>query len=74
MVEVKKETIEKKDRGMRVAKITRFYKSTSATRLQRRRKRVEESLTSNEIREMCKMRETLQNFVEKHNPNKAGAV
>ena len=37
MVEVKKE-IEKHDRGMRVAEISRFYKkSTSVSRLQRRR-------------------------------------
>ena len=28
-------------------------------------KKVEESFTSNEIREMCKMWETVQNFVEK---------
>lgn len=32
------------------------------------------SLASNEIREMCKMWETVQNFVEKHHPNKAVAV
>lgn len=37
-------------------------------------KKTEESLTSNEIREMCKMWETVQNFVEKHHPNKAVAV
>jgi hypothetical protein len=36
--------------------------------------KAEESLTSNEIREMCKMWETVQNFVEKHQPNKAVAV
>ena len=36
--------------------------------------KVEESLTSNEIREMCKMWETVQNFVEKHHPNKAVVV
>ena len=35
---------------------------------------MEESLTSNEIREMCKMWETVQNFVEKHYPNKAVAL
>ena len=57
MVEVKKEIIEKYERGMQVAEIARFYKnSTSASCLQRRRrKRREESLTSNEISEMCKM-------------------
>ncbi|VFV25276.1 Hypothetical predicted protein [Lynx pardinus] len=38
MVEVKKEIIEKHDRGMRVDEISRFYKkSTSVSRLQRRR-------------------------------------
>ena len=37
-------------------------------------KKAEESLTSNEIREMCKMWETVQNFVEKHHPNKAVVV
>ena len=37
-------------------------------------KKTEESLTSNEIREMCKMWETVQNFVEKHHPNTAVAV
>lgn len=34
----------------------------------------EESLTSNEIREKCKMWETVQNFIEKHHPNKAVAM
>jgi predicted component of type VI protein secretion system len=34
----------------------------------------EESLTSNEIRKMCKMWETVQNFVEKRHPNKAVAL
>ena len=39
MVEVKKEIIEKYERGMRVAKIVRFYKKyTSASCLQRRRR------------------------------------
>ena len=37
-------------------------------------KKAEETLTSNEIREMCKMWETVQNFVEKHHPKKAVAV
>ena len=37
-------------------------------------KKVEESLTSNEIREMCKTWETVQHFVKKHHPNKAVAV
>ncbi|XP_019512623.1 PREDICTED: tigger transposable element-derived protein 1-like [Hipposideros armiger] len=36
--------------------------------------KVEESLTSYKIREVCKMWETVQNFVEKHHPNKAAAV
>ena len=50
-------------------------KSMSASCQQRRRrKRRKESLTSNDIREMCQMWETVQNFVEKHHPNKAGAV
>ena len=35
---------------------------------------MEESLTSNEIREMCKMWETVQNFVEKHHTNKVVTV
>jgi hypothetical protein len=38
------------------------------------KKKTEESLTSNEIREMCKMWETVQNFVDKHHPNMAVAV
>ena len=37
-------------------------------------KKAEESLTSNEIREMCTIWETVQNFVEKHHLNKAVAV
>ena len=37
-------------------------------------KKVEKSLTSNEIRKMCKIWETLQSFVENHHPNKAVAV
>uniref|UniRef100_A0A8C5PXM0 HTH CENPB-type domain-containing protein n=1 Tax=Leptobrachium leishanense TaxID=445787 RepID=A0A8C5PXM0_9ANUR len=37
-------------------------------------KKAEEYLTSNEIREMCKMWETVKNFVAKHHPNKAVAV
>ena len=37
-------------------------------------KKAEESLTSNEIREMCEIRETVQNFVKRHHPNKAVAV
>ena len=36
--------------------------------------KVDESLTSNEVREMYKMWETVQNCVEKHHPNKAVAV
>ena len=35
---------------------------------------MEESLTSNEIREMCKMWATVQNFVEDHHPKKAVTV
>ena len=35
---------------------------------------VDESLTSNEVREMYKMWETVQNFVEKHHLNKAVTV
>ena len=38
------------------------------------KKKAEESLTSNEIRKMCKMWEPVQNFVEKHHPNKAVAA
>lgn len=37
-------------------------------------KMAEESITSNEIREMCNMWETVQNFIAKHHPNKAVAV
>ena len=37
-------------------------------------KKAEESLTSNEIREMCKMWETVQNFIEEHYLKKAVAV
>jgi hypothetical protein len=37
-------------------------------------KKAETSLSSNEIREMCKMWETVQKFVEKHHPSKAVAV
>ncbi|KAJ7317101.1 hypothetical protein JRQ81_003263 [Phrynocephalus forsythii] len=34
----------------------------------------EEALSSNEIREMCNMWETLQNFVQEHHPNKVVAM
>jgi hypothetical protein len=37
-------------------------------------KKKEKSLTSNEIREVCKMWETVQNFVKKHHPSKTVAV
>ena len=37
-------------------------------------KKAEESITSNEIREVCKMWETLPNSVEKHHPSKAVTV
>ncbi|XP_039632281.1 tigger transposable element-derived protein 1-like [Polypterus senegalus] len=37
-------------------------------------KKMEESLTSKEIREICKMWEKVQNFVENHHPNKAAAA
>jgi hypothetical protein len=39
-----------------------------------RRRKTETSLSSNEIREVCKMWETVQKFVEKHHPSKAVAV
>ena len=53
-VEVKKETIERYKRGIRVAKIARCKKSRSASLCGGGRKG-EESLTSNEIREMSQM-------------------
>jgi hypothetical protein len=37
-------------------------------------KKTETFLSSNEIREVCKMWETVQKFVEKHHPSKAVAV
>ena len=37
-------------------------------------KKAEESLTSNEIKEMYKMWEMVQSFVEKHHPKKGVAV
>jgi hypothetical protein len=37
-------------------------------------KKTETSLSSNEIREVCKIWETVQKFVEKHHPSKAVAV
>jgi hypothetical protein len=37
-------------------------------------KKTEKSLTSNEIREVCKMWETVQNFVEKQHPSKTVAA
>ena len=37
-------------------------------------KKTEEYLTLNEIRKMCKMWKSVQNFVEKHHPNKTVAV
>jgi Ca2+-binding EF-hand superfamily protein len=37
-------------------------------------KKTETSLSSNEIREVCKMWETVQKFVEKHHLSKAVAV
>ena len=56
MMEVKKEIIEKYYRDMQVAEIARFYKSMSASCLQRRkRKRWKDPFTSNEIKTICKM-------------------
>ena len=52
-MEVKKETIERYERGGRVAEIARFYKKSMSA--EEEEKKAEESLTSNEIREMCKM-------------------
>jgi hypothetical protein len=37
-------------------------------------KKTETSLSSNEIRQVCKIWETVQKFVEKHHPSKAVAV
>jgi hypothetical protein len=37
-------------------------------------KKAETSLFSNDTREVCKMWETVQKFVEKHHPSKAVAV
>jgi hypothetical protein len=37
-------------------------------------KKTETTLSSNEIREVCKMWETVQKFVENHRPSKALAV
>jgi hypothetical protein len=37
-------------------------------------KKMETSLSSNEIREVCKMWETVHKFAEKHRPSKAVAV
>jgi vacuolar-type H+-ATPase subunit I/STV1 len=37
-------------------------------------KKTETFLSSNEIREVCKLWETVQTFVEKHHPSKAVAV
>ena len=37
-------------------------------------KKSEEFLTPSEIREMCKMWETVKHSVEKHHPNKAVAM
>ena len=55
---------------MQVAKITRFYKKPTEEEL----KKAEESCPSNDIREMCKMWEIVQHFVEKYHSNKALAV
>ncbi|KAJ7303222.1 hypothetical protein JRQ81_012158 [Phrynocephalus forsythii] len=41
---------------------------------QAEKKKAEEALASHEIREMCKMWERVQKFIEKHHPNKAVAV
>jgi hypothetical protein len=38
------------------------------------KKKTKTSLSSNEIREVCKMWETVQKFVEKHHPSKAMAM
>ena len=61
---------------MRVAETARFYKKLTSciSSAEEGEKKAEESLTSNEIREMCKMWEAVQNFVGKHHPNKAVAV
>jgi hypothetical protein len=37
-------------------------------------KKTETSLSSNEVREVCQLWETVQNFVENHHPSKAVAV
>jgi hypothetical protein len=37
-------------------------------------KKTETSLSSNEIREVCKIWERVQTFVEEHHPSKAVAV
>ena len=55
-------------------KLKDFIKSLSLSSTEQEKKTAEESLTSDEIREMCKMWETVQNFVEKHHLNKAVAV
>lgn len=75
MVEVKKEITEKYEQGTRVAEIARFYKvCICISSAQEEEEKAEEPLISNKIREMCKMWETVQNFVEKHHPNYAIAV
>ena len=74
-VDVKKGIIKKYERGMQVAEIARFYKkSTSASHLQRGRKRQRNPLLTNEMSEMWNMWETVQNFVEMHHLNKAVAM
>ena len=57
-----------------MAKIARFDVYGCISSAEEEEKKEEESLTSNEIREMCKTWETVQNFVGKHDLNKAVAV
>ena len=58
-----------------MAEIARFYKSNICiSPAEEEEKKAEESVTSSEIREMCKMWETVQNFVGKNRSHKAVAV
>ena len=68
MVEVKK-IIEKYKRSIQVAETARFYKM-SASCLQRQKRKRWRNPILQMIREMCKMWETVKNFIEKHHPNK----
>ena len=70
-LEIKKEIVKNMNKVGKWPKLQNFIRSLHLHLICRGgREKNEESLTSNEIREMCKMWGTEQHFVEKHHPNR----